>query len=85
MVCDQSAGATVVGEIIQKRDKADPATLVGKGKLEEIAGGYPGVEKTTVIQVKAGMKSLLARFKPRAMPRKTSMPGFRCGGGVRRY
>ncbi|HUR36341.1 MAG TPA: GTPase HflX [Terriglobales bacterium] len=33
-----SAGAIVVGEILQKRDKADPATLVGKGKLEEIAG-----------------------------------------------
>ncbi|HUS19049.1 MAG TPA: GTPase HflX [Terriglobales bacterium] len=33
-----SAGATVVGELLQKRDKADPATLVGKGKLEEIAG-----------------------------------------------
>ncbi|HEY0564232.1 MAG TPA: GTPase HflX, partial [Terriglobales bacterium] len=31
-----SAGAVVVGEMIQRRDKPDPATLVGKGKLEEI-------------------------------------------------
>ena len=32
-----SAGAKVVGEFIQKRDKPDPATLIGKGKLQEIA------------------------------------------------
>ncbi len=33
-----SAGAKVVGEIIQSREKPDPATLIGRGKLEEIAG-----------------------------------------------
>jgi GTP-binding protein HflX len=33
-----SAGAEVTGEILQRRDKLDPATLIGKGKLEEIAG-----------------------------------------------
>jgi GTP-binding protein HflX len=33
-----SAGAEVVGEFLQHRDKPDPATLIGKGKLEEIAG-----------------------------------------------
>jgi GTP-binding protein HflX len=33
-----SAGAEVVGEIIQGRDKPDPATLIGRGKLQEIAG-----------------------------------------------
>jgi GTP-binding protein HflX len=32
-----SAGATVVGEILQRRDRPDPATLIGAGKLEEIA------------------------------------------------
>lgn len=31
-----SANAYVVGEIVQRRDKPDPATLVGKGKLEEL-------------------------------------------------
>jgi GTP-binding protein HflX len=34
----ESAGASVVGEILQRRDRIDPATLIGKGKLEEIAG-----------------------------------------------
>ena len=33
-----SAGATVVGEMLQRRDRLDPATLIGAGKLEEIAG-----------------------------------------------
>ena len=33
-----SAGAEVLGEIIQSKDKPDPATLIGKGKLEEIRG-----------------------------------------------
>lgn len=34
----ESAGAKVVGEILQRRDRLDPATLIGSGKLEEIAG-----------------------------------------------
>jgi GTP-binding protein HflX len=34
----ESAGARVVGEILQRRDRIDPATLIGAGKLEEIAG-----------------------------------------------
>jgi GTP-binding protein HflX len=33
-----SAGAQVVGEVLQRRDRPDPATLVGRGKLQEIAG-----------------------------------------------
>jgi GTP-binding protein HflX len=33
-----SAGASVVGEVLQRKDKPDPATLVGRGKLEEITG-----------------------------------------------
>src|SRR5215468_6790516 len=33
-----SAGADVVGEILQHRDRPDPATLIGRGKLQEIAG-----------------------------------------------
>src|ERR1700751_4315059 len=31
-----SAGATIAGSVFQLRDKADPATLVGRGKLDEI-------------------------------------------------
>jgi GTP-binding protein HflX len=34
----ESAGAEVVGEILQRRDRIDPATLIGAGKLDEIAG-----------------------------------------------
>ena len=33
----KSAGAKVVGKIIQKKDKPDPATLMGAGRLEEAA------------------------------------------------
>jgi GTP-binding protein HflX len=38
-----SAGAKVVGEILQRRDRPDPATLIGGGKLEEIAGAAASV------------------------------------------
>src|SRR6266852_1977365 len=33
-----SAGAEIAGEFVQHRDRPDPATLIGKGKLQEIAG-----------------------------------------------
>jgi GTP-binding protein HflX len=33
----RSAGAQIAGEFIQHRDQPDPATLIGKGKLQEIA------------------------------------------------
>jgi GTPase len=33
-----SAGAVVVGAMLQKRDRPDPATLIGAGKLEQIEG-----------------------------------------------
>jgi GTP-binding protein HflX len=32
-----SAGAEIVGEFLQVRDRPDPATLIGRGKLQEIA------------------------------------------------
>ena len=32
----RSAGANVAGSVFQLRDTADPATLVGRGKLDEI-------------------------------------------------
>jgi GTP-binding protein HflX len=38
-----SAGANVVGEVLQRRDRPDPATLIGAGKLEEIAGAAAAV------------------------------------------
>jgi GTPase len=33
----QSAGATVVGTLIQERARPDPATLIGRGKVEDVA------------------------------------------------
>ena len=38
-----SAGAEIVGEFLQRRDRPDPATLIGRGKLEEIAGAAASV------------------------------------------
>jgi GTP-binding protein HflX len=38
-----SAGAEIAGEMLQRRDRPDPATLIGRGKLEEIAGAAESV------------------------------------------
>jgi GTP-binding protein HflX len=45
----ESAAAKVVGEILQRRDRPDPATLVGAGKLEEIAGAAASVNADVVL------------------------------------
>ena len=45
----ESAGAQVVGEILQRRDRPDPATLVGAGKLEEIAGAAASVNADVLL------------------------------------
>ena len=45
----ESAGAKVVGEILQRRDRIDPATLIGAGKLEEIAGGAASVNADLIL------------------------------------
>lgn len=44
-----SAGANVVGEFIQRRDRPDPATLIGRGKLEEIAATAKSAHTDLVI------------------------------------
>jgi GTP-binding protein HflX len=38
-----------VGEILQRRDRPDPATLVGAGKLEEIAGAAASVNADVLL------------------------------------
>lgn len=43
------AGAAIVGEFLQHRDRPDPATLIGKGKLEEIAGAAASVSADLLI------------------------------------
>ena len=45
----ESAGAKVVGEILQRRDRPDPATLIGAGKLEEIAGTAASVNADVLL------------------------------------
>ena len=45
----ESAGANVVGQILQRRDRPDPATLIGKGKLEEIAGAAASVNADVLL------------------------------------
>jgi len=44
-----SAGAAVAGQFLQHRDRPDPATLIGKGKLEEIAGAAASVSADLII------------------------------------
>jgi GTP-binding protein HflX len=44
-----SAGAAVAGEFLQERDRPDPATLVGRGKVEEIAGAAASIDAHLVI------------------------------------
>jgi GTPase len=45
----ESAGATIVGEILQRRDRFDPRTLVGGGKLEEIAGAAAAADADVLL------------------------------------
>jgi len=45
----ESADALVVGEILQRRDRPDPATLIGAGKLEEIAGAAASVNADVLL------------------------------------
>ncbi len=44
-----SAGATVAGELLQRRQKPDPATLIGSGKLEELKGAVASTSPDLVI------------------------------------
>ena len=44
-----SAGAQVAGQFLQHRDKPDPATLIGRGKLEEVVAAAKGADADLVI------------------------------------
>jgi GTPase len=44
-----SAGAEVAGEFRQHRDRPDPATLIGRGKLQEIAAAVASVSASLVL------------------------------------
>ncbi|EKP93924.1 GTPase HflX [Thermaerobacter subterraneus] len=45
----RSAGAEVVGEIRQRRDRPEPATLIGPGKVQEVAEARRRLEADVVI------------------------------------
>jgi len=44
-----SAGAEIAGEFLQHRDRPDPATLIGRGKLQEIAGAAASVSADLIV------------------------------------
>ena len=44
-----SAGAEVAGEFVQRRDRPDPATLIGHGKLQELAGAAASANADLVL------------------------------------
>jgi len=44
-----SAGAEIVGEFVQRRDRPDPATLIGTGKLHEIAGAAASAQADLIL------------------------------------
>lgn len=44
-----SAGAAIVGEVVQRRPKPDPATLIGSGKVEELKGAIASTSPELVI------------------------------------
>ena len=45
----ESAGATIAGQILQRRERPDPATLIGAGKLEEVAGAAASVNADVLL------------------------------------
>jgi len=44
-----SAGGTVIGELLQRRSRPEPATLIGRGKLLELEGAVAASEPDVVI------------------------------------
>jgi GTP-binding protein HflX len=44
-----SAGADIAGDFLQHRDRPEPATLIGRGKLEEIRGAAASVSADMII------------------------------------
>lgn len=45
----EQAGATIVGELEQKKNKPEPATFIGSGKVEELKGLCEALNATLVI------------------------------------
>ncbi|MHB1744122.1 MAG: GTPase HflX [Acidobacteriaceae bacterium] len=62
-----SAGANVLDVIVQRRDHPDPATLVGKGKLEEI-GALARASRTDLIVFEQDLSPSQLRELEQALP-----------------
>ena len=45
----RSAGATIAATLVQRRQSADPSSLVGQGKLEEIVGAVASTNASLVL------------------------------------
>ncbi len=45
----RSAGAEVVEQVVQRRDRADSATLIGSGKVDELAAAVQAADAAVVI------------------------------------
>ncbi len=69
----RSAGAEIAATLIQKRARPDPATLVGQGKLEEIAGVAASVNADVVLfdhdLTPSQMRNLEAKLDARVIDR----------------
>jgi GTP-binding protein HflX len=69
----ESAGGKVVGEFLQRRDRPDPATLIGRGKLEEIAGAAAMARADLIIfdhdLTPSQQRNIEAELKPRVVDR----------------
>jgi GTP-binding protein HflX len=69
----KSAGAEIAATVIQHRARLDPATLVGRGKLDEIAGIVASVNADLVLfdhdLTPSQMRNLEARLNTRVIDR----------------
>jgi GTP-binding protein HflX len=69
----RSAGAEIAATVVQRRTKPDAATLVGQGKLEEIAGVAASVQADVVLfdhdLTPSQMRNLEAKLETRVIDR----------------
>ena len=63
----ESAGANVLDVVVQRRDHPDPATLVGKGKLEEIAA-MAGARRADLVIFEQDLSPSQLRELERVLP-----------------
>ena len=67
-----SAGATIAGEVLQRRPKPDSATLIGSGKVEELKGAIASTSPDLVIFDHDLTPSQQRNLEPRTRRAKSS-------------